>query len=449
MNTISQSNKIKKTYISLLREFVSFKTVSTDPAFKKDIQNAVAWLSSLFKSKGFEVSLLKGKNTNPVICAKYTVDKKAKTVLVYGHYDVQPAHKSDGWKTDPFSLVKNKDRYISRGVVDNKGQILAHMVGAFNALEQKTLAHNVVFLIEGNEESGNDDLLGLLKKHRKHLSPDFILISDGEIVGQHPALDMSYRGGGNIKLTYKTSDNDRHSGLYGGVIPNAVFELATLVSKLKLNNGVNFADFYVGVSEASVEVQQQHKKLSKIQNLQKLAGVKTLLTEKGISPHEQIGLKPTIEISGFSGGYTGGGFKNIVPGSAEVRINVRTVHPQNTDKIMSSIEKFISKNTPSYVDFEIEVENHGNPIYLDTNHEDLSDVKSLLADIYRKEVLCRSVGASIPVVAELQEVFNVPIAMVSLCNDDCNMHGVNENFSEEHIVKALNFTNRYWNNLTT
>jgi len=449
MKNISQLNKIKKTYISLLSEFVSFKTVSTDPAFKKDIQNAVEWLSTLFKLKGFEVSLLKGKNTNPVICAKYTVDKKAKTVLVYGHYDVQPAHKSDGWKTDPFSLFKNKDRYIARGVVDNKGQILAHMVGVFNALEQKTLAYNVVFLIEGNEESGNDDLLGLLKKYKKHLSPDFILISDGEIVGQHPALDMSYRGGGNIKLTYKTSDNDRHSGLYGGAIPNAVFELATLVSKLKLNNGVNFTDFYIGMSETSVEVQQQHKKLSKIQNLQKLAGVKTLLTEKGISPHEQIGLKPTIEISGFSGGYTGGGFKNIVPGSAEVRINVRTVHPQNTDKIMSSIEKFISKNTPSYVDFEIEIENHGNPIYLDTNHEDLSGVKSLLADIYKKEVLCRSVGASIPVVAELQEVFDVPIAMVSLCNDDCNMHGINENFSEEHIMKALNFTNRYWNNLTT
>ena len=458
--------KLLKTYMTLLKEFVAFKTVSTDPSYKDEMKKAVNWLTQIFKEHGFKVTLLKGKHANPVVVAKYTlkntkskvsldasektvVPSKPKNILVYGHYDVQPAQKSDGWSSDPFVLTKKGDRLVARGVVDNKGQILAHMVGVFDAIKNGALTTHVTFVIEGNEESGNEDLAGLLKKYKKDLAPDFILISDGEIVGEHPTLDMSYRGGGNIKVTYTTSSNDRHSGLYGGAIPNAVLELATLVSKIKSDNAswISFEEFYTGMIEPSDEAKDQHKKISAVQNVQKLAGVKTLTTKANLSAHEQIGLYPTIEVSGFSGGYVGQGFKNIIPGKAEVRLNVRTVHPQKTSDVVKAISNFVRVNTPSHVDVSIEFEDHGEAIRLDTDHADLSGVKTLLADVYSREVICKSIGASIPVVADFQSIFKVPMAMVSLCNDDCNMHGVNENFTEKHIVKALNFTNRYWKGL--
>lgn len=456
-NTSNQN--LQKEYMKLLKEFVAFKTVSTDLTYKDEMKKVVNWLTQIFKENGFKVKLLKGKSTNPVVVAQYalknTSAKSAKTltpaknILVYGHYDVQPAQKSDGWSSDPFVLTKKGDRFVARGVVDNKGQILAHMVGVFNAIKNGALTTNVTFVIEGNEESGNEDLAKLFKENKKELAPDFIIISDGEIVGEHPTLDMSYRGGGNMKVTYTTSSNDRHSGLYGGAIPNAVLELATLVSKIKSENAISFGEFYTGMIEPSEEARAQHQKISNVQNVQKLADVKTLTTMKNLSAHEQIGLYPTIEVSGFSGGYTGQGFKNIIPGKAEVRLNVRTVHPQKTSEVIKSISNFVRINTPSHVDVSVEFEDHGEAIRLDTDHDALSGVKTLLADVYGREVICKSIGASIPVVADFQSIFKVPMAMVSLCNDDCNMHGVNENFTEKHVVKALNFTNRFWNNLTT
>ena len=254
------TTNINQNYIRLLKEFVSFKTVSTDTAFKGEMTKAVSWLQGQFKQNSFKVFIFKGKNSNPVIVAKYIVpSKKLKTVLVYGHYDVQPAHKSDGWKTDPFMLTKKKDRYVARGVVDNKGQILAHMVGVFDAIKNKSLSSNVTFIIEGNEESGKADLAGIIRKNKKLLDCDVVLISDGEITGKNPTLNVSFRGGGNIRVVYRTSSNDRHSGLFGGSIPNAAFELSCLLSNLKntseasCKNAVSFKSFYDGVLPITAE----------------------------------------------------------------------------------------------------------------------------------------------------------------------------------------------------
>lgn len=442
-NNISQ---LQKTYIQFLKEFISFKTVSTDKAFKDDIKKAVSWISHMCTSHGFSVSLLQGSHTNPVVFASYIANKKAKTVLVYGHYDVQPADKSDGWSTDPFVLTKKKDRYIARGAVDNKGQILAHMTAVFDAIKNKTLQYNVKFLIEGNEESGNPDLLGLLKKYKEKLHSDFIMISDGEMVGIHPTLDVSFRGGGNMRIEYRTADNDRHSGLFGGAIPNAAVELATMISKLKTNNIVTLSGFYEGVTCADIETKRQHQKISRLQPIKKLAGVKELKTEEGLSPCEQIGLRPTLEVSGFFSGYVGEGYKNIVPAKAEARINVRTVHGQSTAKVMHILKEFVLKETPKYVDVLVHTESHGNPVSLDVDHDHIHEVKKVLKDVHKKEVLHKTVGGSIPVVGQFASVFNkTPIAMVSLCNEDCNMHGVDENFTEYHMTKALEFAKKYWN----
>lgn len=393
---------MKNNYIKLLTEFVSFKTISTDISFQNEMLKAVSWLNRLFKDKGFKVSLIKGKGYNPIIVAKYIVDPKIKTIMIYGHYDVQPASIEDGWKDDPFILKRKGNRFVARGAVDNKGQIMVHITAVFEAIENNTLSSNILFFIEGNEESGNSQLPKIIRENKKLLECDLIVVSDGEMIGTNPTFDVSFRGGGNMRIVYTAHSNDRHSGLYGGAVPNPAFELAKILAKIK-------------------------------------PGKKVTLPK--------VGLFPTIQVSGFISGYTGSGFKNIIPGKAEARLNIRTVHPQNSEKVMREIQEFIIKKTPAYIKVSIEAEVHGDPVLLDTEHDDVVYMKKVLKEVHNKEVVHQYSGGSLPIVAYFKSILRKPIVLIPLCNDDCNMHGVDENFSQYHMNKALEFTRALWNSV--
>src|SRR3990172_3910609 len=166
-------------------------------------------------------------------------------LLIYGHYDVQPAQKSDGWKAEHFTLTEAKGKLIGRGVVDNKGQILAHIVTAIELSKAKTLAYNIKFLIEGNEETSNPDLSALMKKNKTKLTCDMLVVSDGELTNNKPTIEVSLRGGFNCKLTYKTGKNNLHSGIFGGGVPNAGAEMIKFLSNLiEEDNSIKYAEFY-------------------------------------------------------------------------------------------------------------------------------------------------------------------------------------------------------------
>jgi len=205
-------------YKELLSQFLSFKTISA-LNHSKEIKQAVVWLENLFSKNHFEVEIVYGYD-NPVIIAKKEVGSTLPTVLIYGHYDVQPA-SSDEWGSDPFILRELNSRFMGRGVVDNKGQILVHIVNVFDLLEKGKLAYNVKFLIEGNEETGSPNIGKLLEKYKKQLDCDFVLISDSAMIQNHPTIELGLRGTLNTTLTITTSDRDLHSGLFCGAVPNA------------------------------------------------------------------------------------------------------------------------------------------------------------------------------------------------------------------------------------
>lgn len=432
-------------YKRLLKPYIAFKSISTDKQYKLEMKNTANWLQSLFREHGFTTKILQGSKTNPVVFAEYIVSKKAETVLIYGHYDVQPAQKSDGWTKDPFSLLELKGKLIARGVVDNKGQNLIHIVTILNLIKEGALAYNIKFLIEGNEETANPDMQALVKKYKKLLTSDTVVISDGEIVGKTPTLEASLRGGFNMKVLLTTAPNHLHSGLCGGGVPSASHELAILISKFfTQGNMVAIPGFYEGVDEVTKEQFINNKSISTNKELMRLFGVKSLLCENGYDFHTQTGLRPTLQITGMKTGYIDEGYCNIVPSNAEARINVRLVASQNPKKVFELVKKFIIKQTPSYTDVAIELDYLSDPIKLGIDSSKAQEVKLLLKKAYGKTPIIKYVGGGIPIVSDIKKTLGIDTLLISLGNDDCNMHGVNENFSIDLIKKGLQFSDSFF-----
>ena len=431
-------------YKKLLTEYVSFKSISTDKKFLPEMAKTVKWLSSLLQKNGFKVQLLQGPKTNPVVFAEYVVDPKLETVLIYGHYDVQPAKKADGWTGEPFSLTEKSGRLIARGVVDNKGQNLIHIVTAIQLIKEKKLGYNLKFLIEGNEETANPDMAGLVKKYKTLLKSDHIVISDGEIVKDIPTIEASLRGGFNMTIILKTGSTNLHSGLCGGGVPSASHEMAVLINKLfSKTNKITIPGFYAGVDKVTKAQIENNSVISTDKELAKLFGVKKIITGDGCDFHTQTGLFPTMQVSGVKTGYIEEGYCNIVPCEAEIRINVRLVASQKPAQIFDAIKKFIEKNIPEYVDHKIVHDGFSEPIKINIDSEIVRKAKKILRDVYKREPIIKYVGGGIPIVTDFKKVLGIDTTLISLGNDDCHMHGVNENFKIDLVKKGLEFSRRF------
>jgi len=441
---MNKNKKLIEKFKSNLKEIIKFKSISTDSSFKPEFIKTVDTLVKLFKVNGFKVKVLRGKTTNPYIFAEFNVGKDKKTVLIYGHYDVMPAGDEDMWKSKPFDLTEKSGRLFGRGTVDNKGQFLIHLTAISELIKQKKLSCNIKFLIEGNEETGNVEIADLIKKNKKLLACDFVVISDGEMHENRPTVEAGFRGGGNVKVTFTTAKDAVHSGLYGGSVPNPAHELSNLISKFyDKNNKVAIPGFYKGVDKITKEELKNNKTMRlSLSKLSKLTGIKAFKNEEGIDYFTQVGLRPMLTVSGIKSGYIGEGFNNIVPCSAEARVNLRFVSSQKPKIILKNFVKFVKNNTPSYVDFKIEFDNNFEAIKLNVKSKLVEDIKEILKEVYKQKVIFVYVGGSIPVVNFFKNSLGVEILSIPLGNEDANAHGANENFKMELVQKALEFSTK-------
>lgn len=437
------NSHLPEQFTQTLAEYISFKSVSTDKVYLPEIAKTVDFLTSFMEKTGAAVTIIKGEITNPVVFGHYFVDASLPTVLIYGHYDVQPAEHEEEWSTEhPFKLEEKNGRMIARGIVDNKGQNFIHLYTVSKLFQDKQLNYNVKFLLEGNEESGNTELSGLLGENKELLSADYCIVSDGEIAGDHPTLEATLRGGANMKVNLTTSSTDLHSGIFGGATPSSTTEMVTLLSKLFASDGtIAVPGFYDGFPEITAEILENNKTLLAATNPLESAKTKSLKPNLKYDFYTHIGLLPTLEISGIVAGYTGPGFANILPRTSEARINLRSVPPQNTKQMTDKVVAFLKENTPEYVDIEVNVEGHGDGSVLNIDNEFAATIKSNLTEAYKKPVLLKYVGGSIPILKDFQEVLGIAVISVSFGNDDCNMHGIDENFKVDLMQKALNFSN--------
>lgn len=426
-------------YHSLLTDFLTFKSISTDPAYHQELTQAAMWLHDLFTSDGFESKLVTGYD-NPIVLASLKIDPKLPTLLIYGHYDVQPADKSEGWQNEPFTLHTTKDRLIGRGVVDNKGQVMIHIATVLELHKNDALRYNVTFFIEGNEETGSPHLSQFVKDYKEELKADYVLISDGEILEDLPVIEVSLRGVVNATLTVRTLTNDLHSGLYGGAAPNAAHEAAHLIDKLvdTQENKVLIAGFYDSVKPPT-DAELENNANIPFSNEQhaKITGSKYPFNSSDYDMYTRTGLLPSLEVTGLHAGYTDVGYRNSIPACSIVKINIRLVDGQQPLKIQELLRTYLSEVIPEHATCEIDFDESCAAVKIDTSDEVFSTIRDILTDVWGCSPVHKYVGGSIPIVTTFQEVLGVPIIMLPLGNEDCNMHGVDENFRIAYVRKGL------------
>jgi acetylornithine deacetylase/succinyl-diaminopimelate desuccinylase-like protein len=426
-----------------LQEFLRFPSVSTQPDHAPDLLSCAEWLRELLSGISLTASVHSTPGS-PVVLAATPCDPAKRTVLIYGHYDVQPPDPLDGWTTPPFEPRISDGRIYARGAADNKGQILAHILGVAKTLREKgSLPVNVIFLIEGEEEIGSPNLADFLREHREELACDLVAISDTAMApGNRPALTYALRGIAAMELIVRGPARDLHSGLFGGAVANPVTVLARLLATLHDSHGrVLIPGFYDAVRPLAPWEREAAADLEKAAGgdaaIKELAGVSDLFGEEGFSTIERIGARPTAEVNGIGGGYQGEGTKTVLPMEAFAKLTFRLVADQDPALILSAAEEYLRKQTPTGVLLEIITGHSGAAYQNDPNSPDGLAARRALSGAFGAEPLLLRDGGSIPIVATLKEILGVDSHLLGLANPDSRIHSPDENMLIENFLGGI------------
>lgn len=356
---------------------------------------------------------------------------------------------SDGWDSDPFTLDERVGRLYARGVVDNKGQVLIHMVSIFELIQQGTLGFNVVFIIEGDEETGQARMRDFLVDHEDYIQPDFSMFSDGETPEEYPTIDAGFRGGFNATLTLKTSHTDLHSGIYGGATPSAAHELGVFIAGLHdRNNHVSIEGFYDDVDDISDAVLNEHKARGyDLAFHQSHSGTRAILTEPEYDFYTQVGLRPTVQVTGIESGYSGTGYRNSIPSSATAKLNFRLVKSQRAERVIELFKQHMERVLPHYVDYELDYVDPHQGVKINFENSIADRTVQVLTQSHGAVPVKQYCGGGIPIVADLADIYQIPVLSVGLGNIDCGMHAPNENFRIDFIERGLRYSKMFFANI--
>ena len=426
-----------------LQEFLRFPSVSTQPEHAADLLSCAEWLRELLSAIGL-TAFVHSTPGSPVVLAATPRDPSKRTVLIYGHYDVQPPDPLDGWTTPPFEPRIAEGRIYARGAADNKGQILAHILGVAETLREKgSLPVNLIFLIEGEEEIGSPNLADFLREHREELACDLVAISDTAMApGNKPALTYALRGIAAMELIVRGPARDLHSGLFGGAVANPVTVLARLLSTLHDDKGhVLIPGFYDAMRPLAPWEREAAADLEKAAGgdaaIRELAGVPELFGEEGFSTIERIGARPTAEVNGIGGGYQGAGTKTVLPKEAFAKLTFRLVADQDPAVILTAAEEYLRKQTPPGVLLEVITGHSGAAYQNDPNSPDGLAARKALKGAFGAEPLLLRDGGSIPILATLKEILGVDSHLLGLANPDSRIHSPDENMLIENFLGGI------------
>jgi acetylornithine deacetylase/succinyl-diaminopimelate desuccinylase-like protein len=422
-------------------DFLKFATVSADPGRGPVMRDCAKWLEGKFRQMGMESEIVATPGA-PVVLAKWSKmgGGKRRRVLIYGHYDVQPAEMGDGWTGDPFEPRMQGGMVVARGSTDNKGQIFAHMLGVAEAIREGGAATDVVFVVEGEEEVGSDNLEAVLRARREELRCDVAVISDTNMAGpDQPTLTYGLRGITALEVELTGPSHDLHSGVYGGAVVNPIRVLTQLLAGLHDAKGrVTVPGFYGKVRKPAKWERKAAKDLGVSDDeVRRQAGSPALGGEPGFSAIERIGMRPTAEVNGITGGYQGPGPKTVLPSKASAKLTFRLVPHQDPARIAGLVEKDLRRRCPKTVKIKITRHHGGSPYFCDPKKDFGPAAARALSEAWDgKRVKYLLEGGTIPIVSVIRKVLGVETLLVGLSLPDCRAHGPDETFPIAYLERG-------------
>lgn len=443
---IQYINENKQRFLDELFELLRIPSVSADPKFKEDVAKCAESVANHLRSAGADNVEVCKTNGHPIVYGDKIFDPSKPTVLVYGHYDVQPADPIELWHTPPFEPTIRKTEIhpdgaiFARGSCDDKGQMFSH-VKAFEAMmKTNSLPCNIKFMIEGEEECGSGNLGPFVKANKDRLKCDVILISDTSIIANDtPSIDCGLRGLSYVEVEVTGPNRDLHSGVYGGAVSNPINILAKMIASMHdENNHITIPGFYDEVQNLSdAERAELNKAPFDIEAYKKDLDINDVWGEKGYTTIERTGIRPTLDCNGIWGGYIGEGSKTVLPSKAFAKISMRLVPNQGSDKITELFKKHFESIAPKGVKVEVRPHHGGEPVVTPTDSKAYLAASEAMMKTYGKKPIPTRGGGSIPIVALFEKELEVKTVLMGFGLDSDALHSPNEHYGVFNYFKGI------------
>lgn len=427
-------------FLNELLELLRIPSISAKSEHKNDMIDCAEAVKARLLEAGVDKAEIYPTAGHPIVYAEKICNPSWPTVLVYGHYDVQPADPLELWHSGPFEPVIKEGKIYARGSADDKGQFYMHVKALETMVQTNTLCTNMKFIIEGEEEIGSPNLASFVKAHEDLLKADVILISDTAMISmENPSIDIGVRGLSYIEVEVTGPNRDLHSGVYGGAVANPITILAKMIASCHdENNHITIPGFYDDVVEATAaERQLMAAAPFNEQDYKKDLGVEELWGEQGFSTNERTGIRPTLELNGIWGGYTGEGAKTVLPSKAFAKISARLVPNQSAAKITEKLISYFQSIAPAGVTVKASEHHGGEPYMTPIDSKAYKAAAAAIKETFGKDPVPVRGGGSIPICALFEKELGIKIVFMGFGLDSDNLHSPNEKFNIENYYKGI------------
>ncbi len=438
----------KDRFVKELFELLRIPSISAEAAHRPDMQRAAEWLAASLVEAGADRAEVMPTEGNPVVYAEKIIDPKARTVLVYGHYDVMPVDPRGEWRTDPFEPVVENGRIWGRGADDDKGQLFMH-AKAFEAMcATDSLPCNVKFMLEGEEEIGSPSLYGFCARNKKLLKADIILVSDTSMISmQTPSITCGLRGLAYMEVEVTGPNKDLHSGLYGGAVANPANVLARLVTSLVDDEGcVTIPGFYDRVRELTPSERKAFNKAPfSLRAYKQALEIGDVAGEAGYTTIERTGVRPSLDVNGIWGGYTGEGTKTVIPSKASAKISMRLVPDQDYREISKLFERHFKAIAPKSVKVRVKSLHGGMPYVAPTDMPAYRAAERAVKETFGKKPLPFYSGGSIPIISGFEQILGIKSLLIGFGLAEDAIHSPNESYGLEQFYRGIETIPLFYN----
>ncbi|MEQ9591996.1 MAG: dipeptidase [Cyclobacteriaceae bacterium] len=430
----------KERFLEELFELLRIPSVSADSRHKQDVRKAAEYIKQKLEDAGADVAAIYETKGHPIVYGEKKAAADLPTVLVYGHYDVQPPDPLDLWDSPPFEPVIKNEKIYARGACDDKGQMYMHIKALEIMAKTDNLPCNLKFMIEGEEEVGSDNLGIFVRENKELLKADVILISDTSIISlDHPSITVGLRGLSYMEVELTGPNRDLHSGVYGGAVANPINTLCDMIHSLIDEKGrITIPGFYDNVAELSgVEREALNLAPFNLEEYKKDLKIEEVKGEEGYTTLERTGIRPTLDVNGIWGGYTGEGAKTVLPSKANAKISMRLVPNQKSAEITELFTKHINRIAPPYVKVKVTAHHGGEPAVTPTDSAAYQAASRAFEKVWGKTPIPSRDGGSIPIVALFKKELGLDTVLMGFGLDSDAIHSPNEHYGIKNFLLGI------------